>query len=575
MKKSKKLILILSLSTALTVTATHSVFGADLNANNFYELENALLQQMDRYNQDFEIKYTGSGSMDDIKKVLENSIKKNPYINSNIKSMAYEITMSSKESIISIDMDYILTSSERAAADKQIKNILSEIIKPTMNDHEKVKAVHDYIVLNGEYDLKQIYFSDYDLLIEGTSVCNGYALLTYNMLQELNIPVKLVTGTGNGELHIWNMVKLGDYWFHLDTTWDDPVPDTNMVSYSYYMLNEKEILKDHTIDQNFELPKATKSYYDYLKELSYDKILMETGLDIYDGVNTAETEEELIKILENKIKHRPLRISARINKSMSQEVINNAITKLLNKYSYVSLISYGQLNSDSTGNYYILNLFVKYTESPDSIILDFTNKVYNIATKVNFNVYAMYGNKKINITDNVLIYPYDRTGINIYDSTLTFKKAGSYKIQFEYQGIQQTASITALSSEAFEYITDKKPDNNVNVKVYDQFIDFSSINQWPFIEEGRTMVPLRAVFEVMNCNVRWEAAKSSAIVQYEDTTIIIPVNSKTAYINGNTSTLDVPAKLVNDRIMVPLRFISESIDKTVIWDDAEKTVLIY
>jgi hypothetical protein len=89
------------------------------------------------------------------------------------------------------------------------------------------------------------------------------------------------------------------------------------------------------------------------------------------------------------------------------------------------------------------------------------------------------------------------------------------------------------------------------------------------------MVPLRAVFEVMNCNVRWDAGKSSAVVQYENTSIIIPTNSKTAYINGSAYSLDVPARLVNDRIMVPLRFISESIDKTVIWDDANKTVLIY
>jgi hypothetical protein len=89
------------------------------------------------------------------------------------------------------------------------------------------------------------------------------------------------------------------------------------------------------------------------------------------------------------------------------------------------------------------------------------------------------------------------------------------------------------------------------------------------------MVPLRAVFEVMNCNVRWEQSKSAAVVEYEGTTILIPANSSTAYINGTASTLDVTAMLVNDRIMVPLRFISEAIDKTVIWDDINKTVLIY
>lgn len=569
----RKSILTLALSTAIiTATATCNVFGADLNASNFSELEDILLQQMGNYNQDFKIRYTGS--LENIEEVLKNSVNKDSYINSNIKSMGWEITGTTKVSNIDFDVDYIITSSKRAEADKQIKNILSEIIKPYMSDHEKVKAVHDYIILNSKYDETMQLYSDYDLLTQGTSVCNGYALLTYNMLNKLDIPVKLVTGTGNGELHIWNMVKLGDYWFHLDTTWDDPLPDAKMPSYNYYMLTDKEILKDHKIDKELELPKANKSYYEYLKELSCDRILMETGLDIYDDANTAKTERELTKILDYKIKHNPLRVSVRISKEISQESINNAMSSLF-KYNYISEIAYSQLNSDNTDEYYIINLYFKYKETPDSLTFDFANKVYNTATKVNFNVYAMYGSKKTNITDKILIYPCDKEGINIYNGSLTFKKAGNYNIQFEYQGIQKTVSITALNSEAFEYITDKKPDNPVNVKVYDQYIDFSSVNQWPFIENGKTMVPLRAVFEVMNCKVRWDAASSSAIVEYEGTKIIIPANSSTAFINGKASTLDVPAKLVNDHIMVPLRFISEAIDKTVIWDDADKTVLIY
>lgn len=569
----RKSIFTLALSAALiTSAATCNVFGADLSASNFYELENVLLEQMSRYNQDFEIKYTGS--LDNIEDVLTKTLNKDTYINSNVKSIGWEITGTTKVSTIDVDVDYVITSTKRAVADKQIDNILSEIIKPYMNDHEKAKAVHDYIILNGKYDVTMQLYSDYDLLTQGSSVCNGYALLTYNMLNKLDIPVMLVTGTGNNQPHIWNMVKLGDYWFHLDTTWDDPLPDTNMVSYNYYMLTEKEIIKDHTIDSTLKLPIASKNYYDYLKELSYDKLLMETGLDIYDDVNTAENEEELMKILEYKIKHRPLRISVRINKENSQESINNAMSDLF-KYDYISEIAYGQLNSDNTGEYYILNLYIKYKETPTSIIFDFANKVYNTASKVNFNVYAVYGTKKVNINDSVLIYPYDRNSINIYGNTLSFKQPGSFNIQFEYQGLQEVAKITALNSDAFEYITEKKPSNPINVKVYDQYIDFSSINQWPFIEGGRTMVPLRAVFEVMNCNVRWDQEKSSAIVEYNGTRIIIPVNSTTAYINGTVKTLDVPAKLVNDRIMVPLRFISESINKTVIWDDADKTVLIY
>lgn len=549
-----------------------NVYGLTYDAKNHYELENVILDQMGKYNRDFTIKYTGS--LNNIEEVLKGMLDKDVYMNSNITEVHWDLSGTKTLSYINVKVVYILTQEERLEADKMIDGILGQIIKPYMNSHEKVKAVHDYIVLNGKYDESKIYYSDYDLLKEGTSVCNGYALLTYNMLTRLDIPVKLVTGTTGGESHIWNMVKLGDYWFHLDTTWDDPLPDIGTISYAYYMLTEKEITKDHTIDENQELPRAAKKYYDYLKELSYDKLLVETGLDMYDDENTAKSESQLINILKSKIAHRPLSISVRLDKSISQSSLENAMSQLAVN-TYISQIGYSPITSDNTGEYNILNLFIKYKDSPEKILVEFPRNVYNIASEAKFNVYAVYGSKKVNITNDVLIYPYDSNKISLSKGTIRFNEAGNYNLLFEFQGLRETASITALNSNAFDYITSERPDSYVNVKVYDQYIDFTSVNQWPLIENGRTMVPLRAVFEVLNCNVKWEDTSKSAVVEYGATKIIIPANSTTAYINGKASSLDVPAKIINDRIMIPLRFVSEAIEKTVIWDEADKTVLIY
>ena len=569
MRKTLKTIFI---ALSILIIFTLNAYGLSYEASNHYELENVIIEQMSKYNPDFNIKYTGS--LDDIEEVLKNMVDKDIYLKSNISEVHWNLSGTKNVSYINVKISYIITSEERIEADKKIEGILADIIKPYMNDHEKVMAVHNYIVSNGKYDENKLYYSDYDLLTEGTSVCNGYALLTYNMLSKLNIPVKLISGTGGGEAHIWNMVKLGDYWFHLDTTWDDPQPDIGTISYSYYMLTEKEITKDHTIDENQDIPKSNKKYYDYLKELSFDKLLVETGLDMYDEKNSAKNESELINILKRKISHHPLRISVRFDKSISQDSINNAMSQLLMN-DYIFQIDYSPIISDNTGEWNILNLYIKYKETPEKITLDFSKNVYNTATEVKFNVYALYGNKKVNITNDVLIYPYDSNKLNILKGTLKFKEPGNYNLLFEYQGLRETISVTGLNSNAFNYITNEKPDNYVNVKVYDQYIDFSTINQWPFIENGRTMVPLRAVFEVLNCDVKWEEASKSAVVEYGATKIIIPANSTTAYINGKANSLDVPAKIVNDRIMIPLRFVSEAIEKTVIWDDAEKTVLIY
>ncbi|MGB4439830.1 MAG: transglutaminase domain-containing protein, partial [Sedimentibacter sp.] len=234
------------------IVSTYDAYGVTYDAGNFNELENVLFEQMSKYNQEFNIKYTGS--LDNIEETLQNVVDKDSYLDSNIKSVNWEISGNSSSSNINVEVKYIITAAKRLEADKKIDSILEEIIQPYMNDHEKIKAVHDYIVLNGKYDTTLQFYSDYDLITEGTSVCNGYALLTYNMLNKLNIPVKLVTGTGNGQLHRWNMVNLGDYWFHLDTTWDDPLPDNNTISYDYYMLTEKEILTDHTISEDTVIP---------------------------------------------------------------------------------------------------------------------------------------------------------------------------------------------------------------------------------------------------------------------------------------------------------------------------------
>lgn len=577
-----KLRIAITIVFIITVIFSTNVYAATIEANNYNDLEKVIINQLNLTNSDFNISYMGA--IEDVDKILRGVIEKDPYLKCTITSIEWTTTDTSNGKFnVNVKANHIMSASERKETDKKINYILSDIIKPYMTDHEKVKAVHDYIVLNGKYDTNFENYSDYDLLTKGKSVCNGYAILTYNMLKKLDIPVKLVFGSSNSQSHVWNMVKLGDYWFHLDTTWDDPVPDkSNIASYNYYMLTDEEISKDHKIDSNQNLPKSKIKYYAYLKDLSstsqssyiYKRLLIETGLDIYHEENTADTKDVLNNVLQQKIKFHPSKISVRFKKEMTKDDINDAMSNLFEIKS-ISEISYDQILGDNSGNYSILNLYIKYKETPDSLETDISSKVYNIATKVNYSIFAVYGTRKENITNNVLIYPYDTNFMNVNKSTMTFKDSGNQSLTFEYEGKKLDVPVTAINSVGFDYITDEKSINPVNVKIYDQYIDFKATNQWPFIEDGRTLVPLRAVFEVLNCQVKWDASNSSAIVEHGKTKIVIPANSKNVYINGTTMNLDVPARLVNNRIMVPLRFISESINKTVIWDNKDSTVLIY
>lgn len=377
-----------------------------LEAKNLDEFEKILTEQLILKNEKFTIKY--NGKMSSLANMVSIVLDKDVYLRSTLKKASSNYTeYSGKQTYTIVDYTiiYVNTKEEERLASKKIDEILDKIITDNMYTHEKVKAVNDYIVLNSKYDTSLKNNSHYALLFEGNSMCNGYALLTYNMLMKLNIPVLLVTGTANnGEeiaSHVWNMVNIGGSWFNLDTTWNDPVPDRkDTVSYDYFLLTDKDLNKSHTPDNKNTLPKTTITYEQYLSEF-------------------------------NKVK-------------------NNLIP------------------------------------SPTT----------------------------------------DRINIKIRDGYVDFKKYDNNPVE-------------------------------------------------PFTEDNRTLVPLRAVFSELGYKVDWNNNTSTATVTDGSKTLIIKPNDLYATVNGTKKALDVPAKLVNGRIMVPVRFISEAFGNIVFWDSENQTVIIY
>lgn len=99
-----------------------------------------------------------------------------------------------------------------------------------------------------------------------------------------------------------------------------------------------------------------------------------------------------------------------------------------------------------------------------------------------------------------------------------------------------------------------------------------SENQAPFVEDGRTLVPIRALSETLGAKVQWDGANKCAQISKGRDTISITADDTTAYINGKSAQLDVPARIINGRTMVPLRFAAETFGLTVNWDENTRTV---
>ncbi len=100
------------------------------------------------------------------------------------------------------------------------------------------------------------------------------------------------------------------------------------------------------------------------------------------------------------------------------------------------------------------------------------------------------------------------------------------------------------------------------------------LDQPPVSENGRTLVPLRAIFESLGAQVQWDNATQTITGTKGNVTIKLTIGSKTASINGIQITLDVPAKVINGRTLVPTRFVAENLGAIVEWDSANKMVKI-
>jgi len=154
------------------------------------------------------------------------------------------------------------------------KEIINLVIKDGMTDYEKELAIHDYIVKNTHYDLDELdeqkdvdpdSFSAFGLLKNGKSVCLGYTRTFQLFMDILDIECLTIHSSAyGGEEHAWNMVKLDGEWYHVDVTWDDPIPDQKSnISHSFFNVTTKHMKRtEHEWDES-KFPKATATKYKY------------------------------------------------------------------------------------------------------------------------------------------------------------------------------------------------------------------------------------------------------------------------------------------------------------------------
>ncbi|MEI3162510.1 MAG: copper amine oxidase N-terminal domain-containing protein [Lachnospirales bacterium] len=97
-------------------------------------------------------------------------------------------------------------------------------------------------------------------------------------------------------------------------------------------------------------------------------------------------------------------------------------------------------------------------------------------------------------------------------------------------------------------------------------------DQSPVIVSGRTMVPVRVVAESLGTTVDWNAETKTVSFENEGLKASMVIGDKKLLVSGSTVEIDVPATIINNRTMVPVRFLSETFGYNVEWDAETKTV---
>ncbi len=148
---------------------------------------------------------------------------------------------------------YRTTAAEERFVTRKVNEIVNKLnLKSTsLNDYQKVRAIYDYIMSIVEYDTYHYetdqsfnyMYTTYEALNSGFAVCQAYATLFYRLCEESGISARVICGNDDAEgkpTHGWNIVKIGNYYYNLDATWDDSDTPTHI-----YFLKNMDDFTDH------------------------------------------------------------------------------------------------------------------------------------------------------------------------------------------------------------------------------------------------------------------------------------------------------------------------------------------
>lgn len=187
---------------------------------------------------------------------------------------------------IQYTMSYHSDAEQEAKLTAAVAEAMTTLQLNGLSEAKKIIKIHDYICNHVDYAYnskeEQIYTA-YGALCTGKAVCQGYAVLFYRLCREAGLSVRIISGTGNGGAHAWNIVRIGSKYYNVDCTWDGQ----NAATYNDFLLKSEADFSNHTR----ESWKVAGSHYLYYTSAEFNAQYPMTEKSWDESTTYAHSEE--------------------------------------------------------------------------------------------------------------------------------------------------------------------------------------------------------------------------------------------------------------------------------------------
>lgn len=265
-----------SKASADTVGDWQGAKEAIIKAYQSYETE----VDVKKYKLNYETEY------EELKAMMGEVVNETPYIF--YAATSYTVSRNSKTNrIVKIGLGYTDeykkedgTIREKKIINTRIKldaaiNKALECVDSSMTKIEKALVLHDYLVKNTTYvkdSTKPFRLTEVGVFLKNKANCQGYSLAYAILMEKVGIPVDYVSSEEMS--HMWNIIKIGGQWYHVDVTWDDPVDayknkdQYGVVKHNNFLCSSAQFEKMGHHDFDTTLATSTKHDKKYWKNIN-------------------------------------------------------------------------------------------------------------------------------------------------------------------------------------------------------------------------------------------------------------------------------------------------------------------